>query len=135
MTALSPVKTVFLIDDDQIYTYALKKLIGSKQCSPVLHEFSNGKAAYDFLVDPQNVHDVPDIIFLDINMPVMDGWKFMEHYVQIKPQLGKKINIYMLSSSICEMDKTRARNITEVSEYIVKPVTKDKVAQLLELVS
>ena len=135
MTEEATAKTIFVIDDDEIYTYALRKLIGLRHSSPVLHEFANGKIAYDFLADPQNAHNIPDIIFLDINMPVMDGWKFMEHYVQIKPQLGKNINIYMLSSSISEKDRSRAKSIDEVSEYIVKPVTKDKVAQLLELVA
>jgi len=133
MTLLENIKTVCVIDDDKIYVYGLKKLISIKQLCPNLIEFANGKEAMDFLVNPENQNALPDIIFLDINMPVMDGWDFMDHFVKIKSQLGKKITVYMVSSSINDDDINRAKNISDVSDYIVKPVSPAKLIELFNL--
>jgi len=133
MTLLENIKTVCVIDDDKIYVYGLKKLISIKQLCPNLLEFPNGKEAIDFLINPENHNALPDIIFLDINMPVMDGWDFMDQFVQIKSQLGKKITVYMVSSSINDDDINRAKNISDISDYIVKPVSPAKLVELFNL--
>ncbi len=133
MTLTEPTKKVCVIDDDKIYIYGLKKLISIKELSPNLIEFYNGKEAIDFLTDPQNLNELPDIIFLDINMPVMDGWGFMESFVKIKPQLGKKITIYMVSSSINDDDIQRAKQITDVTDYVIKPISPDTLVELFRL--
>jgi len=133
MTFLKTIKTACVIDDDKIYVYGLKKLINIKQLCPNLIEFENGKLAIDFLANPQNQQSLPDIIFLDISMPVMDGWDFMDNYVKIKPQLGKKITVYMISSSINQDDINRAKNISEVSDYVVKPVSPNKLIELFNM--
>lgn len=133
MSITKKVETICVIDDDRIYTYGLKKLISLKQLCPNLIEFPNGKEAMDFLINPKNASNLPDVILLDINMPVMDGWDFMESYTQIKPQLGKKIIIYMVSSSINEEDINRAKNISDVSDYVIKPVSHNKLIELFAL--
>jgi CheY-like chemotaxis protein len=133
MNLTSPAKTVCVIDDDKIYIYGLKKLISIKQLSPNLMEFYNGKEAIDFLTDPDNLDTLPDIIFLDINMPVMDGWGFMESFVKIKPQLGKKITIYMVSSSINDEDIQRAKTISDITDYVIKPISPDTLVELFRL--
>ena len=78
---------------------------------------------------------LPDIIFLDINMPFMDGWQFLEEYTKIKPTLSKQIVIYVVSSSISEYDIERARNNSNVSDYFVKPITVDTYKTLIALVN
>ena len=65
---------------------------------------------------------LPDIILLDINMPVMDGWQFMELFALLNPTLSKKIDVYMVSSSINKADIKRAKAITDISDFIVKPL-------------
>jgi CheY-like chemotaxis protein len=133
MTIIKPINTVCVVDDDKIYVYGLKKLIALKQLCPNLIEFPNGKEAIDFLMDPENAEKLPDVIFLDINMPVMDGWDFMESFAQIKPHLGKKITVYMVSSSINQEDIDRAKSISDITDYVVKPVTHDKLLELFRL--
>jgi len=75
-------------------------------------------------------HNLPDVILLDINMPVMDGWEFMHEFAKIKPRTGKKIAVYMVSSSVDLNDIHRAKNISEVSDYLFKPV---RINQLKEV--
>ena len=87
----------------------------------------------EFLIDNlDNNEELPDVIFLDINMPIMDGFQFMEEYARIKPKLNKKITIYMVSSSVDPVDMERAKNITEISDYIIKPI---KAGQLQEIMA
>jgi CheY-like chemotaxis protein len=133
MTIIKPINTLCVVDDDKIYVYGLKKLIALKQLCPNLIEFPDGKEALEFLTDPENTSRLPDVIFLDINMPVMDGWDFMENFARIKPHLGKKIVVYMVSSSINDADISRAKSISDITDYVVKPVTHDKLIELFKV--
>ena len=111
-----------IIDNSKIYVYGFKKLLSIKDLSNRVTDFSNGNEAIRHLKDPGNACNLPDIIFLDINMPVMDGWEFLKEFEEIKSQLGKKISVYILSASIDSHDIDRAKNITSISDYIFKPV-------------
>jgi hypothetical protein len=62
---------------------------------------------------------------------VMDGWGFLENYLLMKPAIDKKIYIYIVSSSINPMDVERARSISDVTDYVVKPITKNKFIDML----
>jgi CheY-like chemotaxis protein len=79
-----------------------------------------------------NSSNLPDVIFLDINMPVMDGFQFMEEYIKLKPQLSKQITIYMATSSVDEVDIKRAKQISEIADYLVKPIEPDKLLSIIE---
>lgn len=75
---------------------------------------------------------LPDFIFLDLNMPVMDGWEFLDEYALIHPQLNKNIPLYVFSSSISPVDIEKAKNINCISEFIVKPVSSEKIALIIK---
>ena len=122
MIIAHPSVNACIIDNNEIYVYGFKKLLSIKDLNIQVTDFSNGNEAITYLRDPNNAADLPDIIFLDIVMPVMDGWEFMKEFEEIKSQLGKKISIYMLSSSIDSHDIDRAKNIASISDYIYKPV-------------
>jgi CheY-like chemotaxis protein len=64
-------------------------------------------------------------------MPIMDGWQFLEEYVTLKPNLSKKITVFMISSSVDPTDLERAKKISEVSDYIVKPITPDALKEII----
>lgn len=112
-----------IVDDDDVYQFTVARTIQKEQIDCELQVFPNGARAIDFLsqhlADPTQL---PDLIFLDISMPVMDGWLFMDEFVKIKPRLGKQIVIYMVSSSVDNKDLERARRISEISDYVVKPI-------------
>ena len=79
-----------------------------------------------------NEPEYPDVIFLDIDMPVMDGFQFMEEFIKIKPRIGKSITIYMVSSSIDPVDIERANNISAISDYIIKPIGLVRLKEIME---
>jgi len=115
-------QTVWIIDDDEIYKYGFRKFVAMKHLCGNVVDFSNGREAMDFLSDPRNVEHLPDVIFLDIDMPQMDGWAFIEEFKYIKVRLNRKISIFMVTSSISYKDIVRAKNHSDITEYVVKPV-------------
>ena len=124
---------VCIVDDDDIYQFTMVKTMKSLNLTDKIMVFSDGEEALDFMLD--NLHndkELPDVIFLDIDMPIMDGFQFMEEYVKIKPKLGKKITIYMVSSSVDPVDIDRAKKITEITDYIVKPITHDQLTTIVQ---
>jgi CheY-like chemotaxis protein len=124
-----------VIDDDDIYTFTVKRIIAHSQIAESTIFFPNGKVALDFFVEYMTVAEkLPDLILLDINMPVLDGWQFMVEFVKLIPHMAKKITIYIVSSSIDEEDHKKAKAIDAVSDFIVKPVTIDKLHHILETV-
>ena len=122
-----------IIDDDQIYKFSFKRMIAELKIGECkIMEFSDGEEAIDFFKDKLTENEVlPDIIFLDINMPYMDGFEFMEEYTLLKPKLDKKIIIFMNSSSMNQSDINRANEISEITDYIVKPIESEKLKSIL----
>ncbi len=122
-----------LIDDDEIYQYGFKRTLEKSKLAKRVLLFSDGQQAIHFMIDNiANPSVLPDVIFLDLLMPNMDGFQFMEEYIKLKPRLGKKITIYMVSSSINPEDINQAKNISELSDYIVKPVQEEQLKGILD---
>lgn len=128
---LNTINTICLIDDDQTYLFLTKRMITMNKLCQNLLVYENGRVAIDGLrnfIDTQG--DLPDMILLDINMPEMDGWGFLEEFISLKPHIEKEIIIYMVSSSIDDQDIQRANKYDEVSDYIVKPISRDALQKL-----
>ncbi|WP_423996925.1 response regulator [Maribacter sp. IgM3_T14_3] len=122
-----------IVDDDSIYRFTMVKALESTKCPMEIMAFSDGEEAINFMLDNLEQDSVfPDVIFLDIDMPVMDGFQFMEEYVKIKPRVGKKITIYMVSSSLDPVDIERAKKISAISDYIVKPIGLNRLKNIIE---
>jgi CheY-like chemotaxis protein len=119
-----------LVDDDKIFIFLATKTIQLVDRATEVQVFNDGLEILDHL---KNVADkpelLPDIIFLDLNMPVIDGWGFLDEYTSLKMQ--KKIPIYLVSSSISPHDIERAKNMPIVTDFIIKPLMKDKVVEIL----
>jgi CheY-like chemotaxis protein len=126
--------TVCLIDDDDIYRFAVRRIIELVNPQQKVLVFANGKEAIDFFTE-ENVplEQLPDLIFLDINMPVMNGWEFLEAYNLVKPGLLKPISIYLVSSSVDEVDKIKSQSFQTVTEFITKPINKERMMELLRV--
>jgi CheY-like chemotaxis protein len=116
-------KTIWVIDDDPIYQIIVNKIIKKSELFLSVSNFKNGKEAIDALKDVlDDKITFPNVILLDINMPVMDGWEFMEEMVLLKPQMRQSIQIYIVSSSIALEDKNKAKKYTDIIAYLSKPV-------------
>ncbi len=124
---------ICIIDDDDIYQFTVLRAIETHELAKKSLVFSDGEMAIKYLINnAHNKDNLPDIIFLDINMPIMDGWQFLDEYKLLKSKIEKKIIIYLVSSSLNKVDLNRAKNIIEVSDYLVKPVKSDKLKSLIE---
>lgn len=116
-------KTIWVIDDDPIYQIIVNKIIRKSELFSNVSSFINGKDAIDALKKTLENNELPpNIILLDINMPIMDGWEFMEEMVLLKSQINELIHIYIVSSSIAFEDKSKAKNYSEIIAYLSKPV-------------
>lgn len=133
---MSTVKyNVCLIDDDKVYQFTSKMILEATQLTSRITTFFNGQEAIDFFLDPQNqqVDTLPDVVFLDINMPIMNGWNFLEAFDKIFYSLPKKILIYVVSSSVDESDMERSKSFASVTDYVIKPINKEKYRLLLSV--
>jgi CheY-like chemotaxis protein len=120
---MKKVDTLCVIDDDDIYTFTIKRIIAKAEVAEQTMFFHNGKVAIDFFKEcVEAVAKLPDLILLDLNMPVLDGWQFMDEFIKLIPRIGKKILVYIVSSSIDEDDFKRARAMEQISDFIVKPL-------------
>ena len=118
--------TVFVVDDDLVYHFIIKKLFSKCNINVNTSYFFNGLEAIDDLKDKVKTDNVPDLILLDINMPVYDGWQFLEEFKKIKENLKKEITVYLVSSSndISDLNKYKEYQ-GEVKKYYYKPMTQE----------
>ena len=125
------IKLTYLIDDDEIYIFTAKKLINKTGFSEEVKFFYNGKEALRAIKSKlYNEEELPDVILLDLNMPIMDGWQFLDEFIRIKTK--KTIKVYSVSSSVNPVDLERAKTYNMVSNYIVKPISREKLYAITE---
>lgn len=127
-------KRILLIDDDTVNNYIVISTLKRCGISIPVKVCLNGAEGISYLkqVIEQDISSFPDIILLDINMPVMDGWEFLEAYEQlIHPHAGTSL-IYMVSSSVYNDDIQRSKQYRSVKNFISKPLSREKMTHLLD---
>jgi two-component system chemotaxis response regulator CheY len=127
--------SIFLIDDDPIYLLLARKIISSADSRFDITEFMHAEDALEFLESNKtNATLLPNIIFLDLSMPFMDGWAFLEQYEHLIPDFAKSAALYIVSSSISPEDAERAKSHEFVKDFLVKPVGRDKMIGIANVV-
>ncbi|UTW63051.1 response regulator [bacterium SCSIO 12741] len=122
--------TVLIIDDNEVdILIASKNLELSGKFSKVVVA-KNGQEALEILNGMED-EEQPSHILVDINMPIMDGWAFLDEFSERQTETEEKPQVYMLSSSINHTDTERARNNPHVSEFIPKPLNNSKIESIL----
>ena len=119
-------KRIILIEDDDVIVFLTTKLIKESENVELLNVLKNGQKAIDyFLENAVNEELLPDVIFLDLSMPILDGWQFIEAYKIVENILPKKIEIYITTSSISPQDIRKAKECgVLISDFIIKPISK-----------
>lgn len=120
--------SIWIIDDDKLYSLLTYKTLLKLNPQLKISSYYNGE---DALLALKTTTDLPNIIFIDINMPIMDGWEFLQEYAKLKTHLDKDIWLYAVSSSISNSDFLKASKHNELKEYITKPIKNEKILEIL----
>lgn len=117
---------VLFIDDDSVALMLYRKLVEKSDFARETLTALNGRAALEYfsaLMEDNTSQDYPELIFLDLNMPVLDGWDFLKEFSSALYSPFKSTKIIILSSSINPEDLERSREFEMVIDFISKPVT------------
>ena len=125
------VNTAFIIDDDPIFVFGSKVLLKNNGFASNILVCQNGQEALEVIMSLlESEEGLPEVIFLDLNMPIMDWWEFLDEFGKLAN--GHDTRIYILSSSIDTRDIERAKTYDMVSDFIAKPLTDSKILELLQ---
>lgn len=123
---------IILIDDDETTNLLNRRMVKKMEITNEVVLFSDGKLAMDYLTSLENkFDDLPELIFLDVRMPVMGGFDFLNAYVELKQSKAQKTKIIMLSTSLRDEDMNKAKSFG-VADYVAKPLNKTLVSSLIE---
>lgn len=121
-----------IVEDDPMHLFITKKYIELSGYVEKILVCKNGKEAYDTLKAMfLNSETLPEIIFLDLNMPIWDGWQFLDEFTKIPIPTNQRITIYILTSSNNEEDFKKAKKYSLNSNYLVKPIEQDQLKDIL----
>ncbi len=124
---------VWIVDDNAVFRTLVKMQISKIEKNITVEEFEHGKSAMGAVLKYDSDNQ-PDIILLDINMPVMNGWEFISAYDKLDVNFDRTW-IYIVTSSIDPKDFERARDSEYVHDFLVKPIEIDNLKKIFTKVN
>ncbi len=121
---------IFIIDDDPISIFFTERALQMGGVQAKIQTYLSAEEALTFL-RKATVDELPDIIFLDLNMPQVDGWEFLESFEQLQEKARNKSLIYILTSSLDTSDVAKADDYQIVKGFIHKPISSDDIDTIL----
>lgn len=127
--------TVMLIDDNEIDNFINQKMIEGCNFADKVYVHTSGRSALEFLQNIDRNENfprelIPQVIFLDISMPMMDGFQFVDEFEKLSNNIREGVKIMLLTSSINPLDQQKSTSIATIANYMNKPLTKDHLANL-----
>ena len=124
---------ILLVDDDEPTNFLNKMVLEDVDCAKSIKVADSGVSALNYLEGTDNNDATsPELIFLDINMPAMNGWEFLEKYSGLDKQRKANVVIVMLTTSLNPDDRAKASKIPDVSGFETKPLTSEKLEAILK---
>lgn len=131
---MNNIGTVMLVDDNDTDNFISKRIIEITKFSSNVIVKNSGKSALDYLVEnKESPEAIPDIIFLDINMPIVDGFVFLYEYEKFSNSVKDKCRVIILSSSDNKRDIDKIINNDFVIKFVTKPLTEKTLEEIKEL--
>lgn len=126
------INNVLLIDDDTVNNFIVINTLSKLDITDNVDSVLNGADGIEYIksVADSNKSLIPSIIFLDINMPIMDGWEFLEKFEEFSEEIKKSCTIYMVSSSVYEDDIAKSKQYSTVKDFVSKPLMRDKILEI-----
>ena len=126
-TSMKKLNCVALVDDDEITNFLNQRVVSELDFANNVKVFSNGKEILDHM---KEATEKPELILLDINMPVMNGFEFLKAHKLLKDSQKANVIIIMLTSSLLEKDMEMAKEL-EITEFVPKPLSKEKLEEVV----
>jgi CheY-like chemotaxis protein len=131
-TAEMEVRKLLLLDDDELSNLLIGSIIEDVKAIKSYNIESNGWNALDYLEECDSKSDFPDLMLIDLKMPEMDGFDFVERYEEKYWTKYSSTKVMILTSSRLEKDREKAMNFRSVSRFIYKPLTEEKLLEIIE---
>ena len=124
---------VWIIDDDNLFYMITKNNLRKTGIETTNEFFCDGLDSLNALLERvKNNQTLPTLIILDLNMPLYDGWSFVQGYMNLPPETRSKMKLHICSSSIDPADITKAESIPDVLGFQEKPLSVDLLSSLLK---
>lgn len=117
---------IFIIDDEQVSLFITQGILAMNGVKEEIYSFLFAEQALEAL-SKYTEKELPDVILLDLNMPIMNGWDFLEELSLVRPKVCEKCRIYILTSSLDSLDKQKAKDHPMITGLIHKPITSDSI--------
>lgn len=133
---MKKIKFIGIVDDDPITVFGIRKMLNLTVECENIEAYNNGKIAYDAIKKKYlEKEEIPEVIFLDINMPIMDGWQFLEEFLKLP--IKKRIRINIVTSSIDPFDKQKWKCFRDKTHHLItfnhKPITRNEIAEITKV--
>lgn len=123
-------KSVVIIDDDEIFLFLSSKALENGGVTEEIRKFNESDEGLHFLLKVVSDDDYPTALLVDINMPLIDGWKIVETLERERWECAKNCKTFILSSSIDSKDKEKALSYKSVAGFVTKPLSESAVREI-----
>lgn len=126
------INNILLVDDDTVNNFIVINTLNKLDITENIDSVLNGADGIEYIKTKfeNDKSRLPSLIFLDINMPIMDGWEFLEKFEEFSEEIKKSCKIYMVSSSVYEDDIAKSKQYTSVKDFVSKPLMRDKILEI-----